>query len=153
MLEASLRLTAATGDGAERLRSLLRPLLRRSATARMLLSERFLLARVLPEAVLSLLLDLHLEMDVADHAAVGGEALTVGEGSKALLAAMRNVAHVWSTGSHVTHASMAQQRYLTAALLGGIERLPGEKAEELVLPLLAGVQEHLQASFAFCRLA
>ncbi|KAL3906716.1 MAG: hypothetical protein SGPRY_010447, partial [Prymnesium sp.] len=133
LLEASLRLTAATGDGAERLRSLLRPLLRRSATARMLLSERFLLARVLPEAVLSLLLDLHLEMDVADHAAVGGEALTVGEGSKALLAAMRNVAHVWSTGSHVTHASMAQQRYLTAALLGGIERLPGEKAEELRL--------------------
>ncbi|KAL1519747.1 hypothetical protein AB1Y20_023255 [Prymnesium parvum] len=127
-VEASLRHAADGAATAPQLRELLAPLLRGSAAARRLLRERLLLTRVLPERALPPLLQLL-------RAAAEGE----------LPAAVEGVAAAWAAASHVTHAPLPQQRYLTAALLGGLELLPAERAAELVVPLLAGVQAHLQA--------
>eukprot|EP00966_Prymnesium_polylepis_P296541 6850834-Prymnesium_polylepis.1 len=109
-LEAALRHAAVSrAPLAPSLRRLCGPLLRRRASARLLLRERFLLTRVLPEGVLPPLLELLGETD-------------------ALPEAMEGVARAWSAPSHVVHASLVQQRYLTAALLGGMQRLPAQVA-------------------------
>ena len=49
----------------------------------------------------------------------------------------------WSSSSHVTHASRRQQRYLTAALLGGLEAvMPRLVAAPRIIIVACGTSWH-----------
>ena len=152
-LEAALR-RAAARRGAEEAAviALFTPLVQRSATARFVLAERLLLMRVLPRAALPALLALlcAAEGPGASPGASAPGASTPGAaeapaGGAALARALDGVAAAWGSAAHVTHAPLAQQRYLTAALLLGLDALPAAAAEALVAPLLSGVEQHLRS--------
>ena len=59
---------------------------------------------------------------------------------------MRAVGDAWSGGVHTSGTSLAQQRYVSAALVLGLGRLPVQLVSEELMPtLLQGVQHHLQS--------
>jgi len=107
------------------------------------LAERLLLLRVLPRAALAALLAL-LRAAEGPRASMP-EAADATAGATALTRALDGVAAAWGSAAHVTHAPLAQQRYLTAALLQGLDELPAAAAEALVAPLLSGVEQHLRS--------
>jgi hypothetical protein len=135
----------------------------RSATARFVLAERLLLMRVLPRAALPALLALLCAAEgpgasvpgasapgasstpEAAEAPAGGGIADEPAGGATLARALDGVAAAWGSAAHVTHAPLAQQRYLTAALLLGLDALPAAAAEALVAPLLSGVEQHLRS--------
>jgi len=161
-LEAALR-RAAARRGAEEaaLIALFTPLVQRSSTARFVLAERLLLMRVLPRAALPALLALLCAAEgpaaspgasapgastpEAAEAPAGGGIADEPAGGATLARALDGVAAAWGSAAHVTHAPLAQQRYLTAALLLGLDALPAAAAEALVAPLLSGVEQHLRS--------
>ena len=109
--------------------------------------------RVLPHAALPALLALlrAAEGPGAEGPGAEGPGASTAEaadataGAAALTRALEGVAAAWGSAAHVTHAPLAQQRYLTAALLQGLDALPAAAAEALVAPLLSGVEQHLRS--------
>ena len=99
--------------------------------------------RVLPRAALATLLALLRAAE--GPGASTPEAADATAGAAALTRALDGVAAAWGSAAHVTHAPLAQQRYLTAALLQGLDALPAAAAEALVAPLLSGVEQHLRS--------
>jgi len=81
----------------------------------------------------------------AAEAPAGGGIADDPAGGATLARALDGVAAAWGSAAHVTHAPLAQQRYLTAALLLGLDALPAAAAEALVAPLLSGVEQHLRS--------
>ena len=140
-VEAGVSHAASGGMERDALCSLYAPLLRASAGARVVLSERLLLLRVLPlKAVPHLIALLSVVSDG------GGEGASEATAGTLLFESIRGVAEAWSSASHVSRASIRQQRYLTTVLLEGLAAVsPVDAAATLVPTLLGGVQQHLGA--------
>ena len=129
-----------------------------------MLSSRLLLTRVLPHQTLPYTIAL-LERGRPSAGSTAGRARRrhppaarrvagglegggrAGGGRAGLLAdAMRAVGDAWSGGVHTSGTSLAQQRYVSAALVLGLGRLPVQLVSEELMPtLLQGVQHHLQS--------
>ena len=167
-MQASPWTAARRGAEEGALIALFTPLVQRSASARFVLAERLLLMRVLPRAALPALLALLCAAEApgasvpgasvpgasapgasstpeAAEAPAGGGIADDPAGGATLARALDGVAAAWGSAAHVTHAPLAQQRYLTAALLLGLDALPAAAAEALVAPLLSGVEQHLRS--------
>ena len=156
-LEAGVLLAARGRVSTVTLCALFTPLLRASPAARLVLRERLLLVRILPTAALpalvALLRAIPADVEIGDElkgelgGEIGGEGGVAGLGAHygALAEATRAVAEAWSAPSHVTHAPMRQQRYLTAALVHVLEALPTSISSAITTTLLSGVQVHLGA--------
>ena len=113
------------------------PVLQSSASARLVLSERLLLLRVLPLHAVPRIIAL---LSALAAGSKGGAP----PHSRLLVDSLRAVAEAWSDPMHVRSAPLRAQRYLSQLLCEGIPALvPASTAHELVHILLAGVQHHL----------
>ena len=122
------------GEGKSTIESLITlflPLIRTSTAARLALTERLLLLRVLPIHALPPLYKLSKALDRPEM----------------LYDNVLGVAEAWNSKMHVQRSSLRQQKYLTHALLEGLKVLEPEQAsnEELTRCIMLGVQLHLGA--------